>query len=432
MATANGNGNGNHSSFFTNVTKEGVQTAFGKFGFEGPPGSGKTTTAALLAVGISKEFYRGAPVVWVDSENGANFIRPIFVAEKVDLLVVPTKSLATLIQAVSEARKAGACALVPDSMTKFWTTLVANYMKEHNIANYKHMLSHWAAVKDPWREWADMFVNCPLHTIACGRGGFEYDSVDVIDDAGNVSTETVKGDYKMKGEGEFGHEPDVNIHFQAMTDPNAPKSVKTKRGKKGPIQLVAPRKIHVATVQKGRVWQLNGKVFQWADRDSYKAGEYKEVLDCFRPYLEALNIGGKHQSVAAGVNPFLRDGESNGSYLRKKKATETWDATMQIMFPGNTGEAKHNRQFVGEKITGTLSKTAFTGQGVEAIEFQVLHLNKLRERLKDEGIPKEEDDFGALIDIAFEEATHEWRAMHGQPQQQPEPEPVGASAAEPF
>lgn len=403
------------NSFFTNVTKEGSQTAYGKIGFEGPPGSGKTTTAALLTVGISKEYYGGAPVVWVDSENGANFVRPIFVAEKVDLLVVPTKSLSTLIQAVAEAKKQGACALVPDSMTKFWTTLVSNYMKEHKIANYKHMLSHWAAVKDPWREWADLFVNCSLHTIACGRGGFEYDSIDVIDEKGNVSTETVKGDYKMKGEGEFGHEPDVNIHFQSMTDPNAPKSVKTKRGKKGPIELVAPRKIHVATVQKGRVWQLNGKVFQWADRDTYKPGEYSDVLNCFRPYFEALNIGGAHQSVAAGANPFATNGATNGSYLKKKKLIETWDATMQIMFPGATSVMKHNRQFVGEKITGTLSKTAFSGQDVEAIEFQVMHLNKLRERLKTEGIPAKDDDFGALIDIAFEEATFEWRALRGQP-----------------
>jgi hypothetical protein len=434
------NGNGNGRSFFTNVTKDGSQAAYGKFGFEGPPGSGKTTTAALLAVGISKEYHNGAPVVWVDSENGANFIRPIFVAEKADLLVVPTRSLSTLIEAVSEARKAGACVLVPDSMTKFWTTLVSNYMKEHSIKNYKQMLSHWPAVKDPWREWSDLFINCPLHTIACGRGGFEYDQVDVIDDEGNVNTETVKGDYKMKGEGEFGHEPDVNLHFQAMTDPNAPRNVKTQTKKKvgsgenqrtvrGKIELVAPRKIHVATVQKGRVWQLNGKAFSWADRDSYKPGEYKEVLDCFRPYMEALNIGGKHQAVAAGVNPFHC--ETNGSYLKKKKLIETWDATMQIVFPGSTAINQQRRRFVGEKITGTLSKTAFAGQHVEAVQFQVLHLNKLRERLKTEGIPEGDKDFGALIDLAFEEATADWRSLNLQ--QIPTEEPVAAGAvAEPF
>ena len=418
------------NSFFTNITKDGVQTAYGKFGFEGGPGSGKTTTAGLLAAGISKEYYNGAPVVFADSENGAGFIRPIFVAEKIDLLVISTRSLSALIKSVEEAKRVGACALVPDSMTKFWTTLVTNYMKANKIANYKQMLSHWPAVKDPWREWSDLFISCPLHTIACGRGGFEYDQVDVIDAEGNVNTETIRGDYKMKGEGEFGHEPDVNLHFQAMTDPNAPKNVKTKRGKKGPIQLVAPRKIHVATVQKGRVWQLNGKVFQWADRDTYKAGEYKEVLDCFRPYLEALNIGGKQQQVDAGENQFTR--ETNGSFIRKKKALEVWDATMQVLFPSNSAADKHHRRFVGERITGTLSKTAFSGQDVDAIEFQVLHLNKLRERLKTEGIPANEPDFATLIDLAHEEAGYEWSALHPRVDQQPAEEPVGASTAEPF
>ncbi|HLJ26602.1 MAG TPA: ATP-binding protein [Candidatus Angelobacter sp.] len=438
------NGTDNHtSSFFTNLTKEGAQVAFGKFGFEGPPGSGKTTTAALLAAGISKEFYKGAPVVWVDSENGANFIRPIFVAEGVDLLVVPTKSLATLIESVAQAKRAGACVLVPDSMTKFWTTLVANYMREHRITSYRQMLSHWPAVKDPWREWADLFINCPLHTIACGRGGFEYDQVDVIDAEGNVNTETVKGDYKMKGEGEFGHEPDVNLHFQSMTDPNAPQSLKQKKGKKGAVQLVAPRKIHVATVQKGRVWPMNGKVFQWADRDSYKSGEYKSVLDCFRPYLEALNIGGQHQTVSAGANPFGGDHATNGSYLRKKKALETWDATMRVVFPKNDTATKVARQFVGEAITGTRSKTAFAAQTVDQVEFQLLMLRKFEERAKTEGTPdisdaagpKQTDNRGALealIAMAREEAEYEWAALHGTPQTPTSESADGSHAEVPF
>lgn len=427
---SNGNGHGNlqsvpASSFFTNITKEGVQTAFGKFGFEGPPGSGKSTTAALLSVGISKKFYGGAPVIWADSENGANFIRPIFVAENVDLLVVPTRSLSTLIQSVDEGYKAGACVLVPDSMTKFWTTLVANYMKEHKITSYKQMLSHWPAVKDPWREWADLFVSCRLHTIACGRGGFEYDSIDVIDDDGNINTETVKGDFKMKGEGEFGHEPDVNLHFQAMTDPNSSRNVKTQRKtKRGErtvredVKFVAPKKIHVATVQKGRVWQMNSKVFTWEDRDVYKPGEYKEVLDCFLPYLEALNIGGKHTAVAAGENPFKR-GESNGGFLRKQKAVEVWTATMSIIFPSQSTEDKQRRKLVGERITGTLSATAMKQQDVEAIEFQVMHLNKLRQRIEGgEGLPKLDKDLIALIELAFTEATEDWSILHAPP---PEP-----------
>lgn len=416
------------SDFFTNITKEGSQVAFGKFGFEGPPGSGKTTTAALLAVGISKEFHNGAPVVWVDSENGANFIRPIFLAEKVDLLVVATRSLADLKRAVHEAKKVGACALVPDSVTRFWTTLVSDYMAQHKLTSMKQMLSHWNTVKEPWREWTDLYINCALHVIACGRGGFEYEQVDVIDEQGNVNTETVKGDFKMKAEGEFGHEPDVNLHFQAMTDPNAPKNIKTRR--KGPnknVQLVAPRKIHVATVQKGRVWQLNGQVFQWADRDAYKPGEYKLVLECFRPYFDALNLGGKHTAVASGENQFAGDAETNRSYLRKKVALEEWDTHLNIVFPASTAKNKVLRQLTGEAITGGItSKTAFQRQSPEQIEFEVAVLKKFRERLATEGLPEAEADVQALIEIAREEVNSEMAVLN------PPPHPQEMAQDQPF
>lgn len=406
------------SSFFTNLTTAGVQVAYAKIGLEGPPGSGKTTTGSLLAAGISRELCGGAPVIFPDSENGANFVRPIFVAEKIDLLHIPTRSLDTLMKSFREGIKAGACVAIVDTMTRFWTTLVSNYMKANGITSYKHMLSHWNAVKEPWREWTDLFLSSNLHVIVCGRGGFEYDSIDVIDDKGNLTTETVKGDNKMKAEGEFGHEPDVNLHFQAMTDPNAPKTGKMKRGKKGAVQLVAPRKIHVATVQKGRVWALNGKVFSWADRDTYKPGEYKEVLDCFRPYLDALNIGGTHNSVSAGENSFHR-GESNGSHARKKKALEVWGATMSIIFPSQTTEDKQRRRLVGERITGTLSATAMGQQDVDAIEFQLMHLNKLRQRIEGgEGLPKLDKDLIQLIELAFTEASEDWKILHPPP---PEP-----------
>lgn len=415
----------NGSSFFTNLTQQGPQVAFGKFGFEGPPGSGKTTTAALLAAGISKEFYNGAPVVWVDSENGANFIRPIFIAEKIDLLVMPTNDLAMLKKAVKEAEGVGAKVLVPDSMTRFWTKLVAEYKKANNIRNDKQMLSHWNTVKEPWREWTEMFLNCHLHVIACGRGGFEFDSIDVVENGEVVGTETVKGDYKMKGEGEFGHEPDINLHFQSTTDPNAPTGkVKHGRGRNASVDFAAARKIHVATVQKGRVWQMNGKVFKWADRDKYKVGEYKLVLDCFRPYLEALNIGGTHQTIKAGDNQFVSNATERRAYTKKQIALENWDTTMKAIVaqsPSPTAPVMSTlRRMIGEMITrGIRSKTEFERQDVEAIEYQLLVLTKLEARFKIEGFPLEEvegkkvvkeGDLGALVEIATEEANAEARA----------------------
>lgn len=416
-------------SFFTNILTEGVQVAYGRFGFEGPQGSGKSTTAGLLAVGISVEYYNRAPVVVADSENSSSFLKPIFAAEKVPLLVIPTRSLSTLKEAVKKGEEEGACVMITDTMTRFWTTLVKNYMTEHKIPNFKYMLSHWNTVKEPWREWAEMFINCKLHMIACGRGGFEYDSVDVIDEAtGEVNTETVKGDFKMKAEGEFGHEPDINIHFQSMTDPNAPRNVKTqtqltvgKKKVKSAVQLKAPRKIHVATVQKGRVWAMNGKVFQWADRDIYKPGEYREVLDCFRPYLEALNIGGKQQQVQDGPSEFKR-AETNGSYTKKVKILESWKTTMDLLFPDRKAITLQKRLATGIAITGGIkSAKEFQMQPLETLEFQYLVLQKFEERIKQEGMPDGDgwkDAIEQLVELARLEAGSDWeilRSMKGTP-----------------
>src|SRR5437879_115878 len=49
-----------------------------KIGWFGPQGSGKTTSAALLSLALSKEVYGGAPVYVTDTEPGWQFLRPLF------------------------------------------------------------------------------------------------------------------------------------------------------------------------------------------------------------------------------------------------------------------------------------------------------------------------------------------------------------------
>src|SRR6266542_1454547 len=63
-----------------------------KVGFFGGQGSGKTTSAAMLALGLSKELHHGAPVWVTDTEPGWQFLKPMFAAEGVQLeqRTVPT------------------------------------------------------------------------------------------------------------------------------------------------------------------------------------------------------------------------------------------------------------------------------------------------------------------------------------------------------
>src|SRR4051794_35390258 len=63
-----------------------------KVGLFGGQGSGKTTSAGMLALALSKEKHNGAPVLVTDTEPGWQFLKPLFALEKVELLqrTVPT------------------------------------------------------------------------------------------------------------------------------------------------------------------------------------------------------------------------------------------------------------------------------------------------------------------------------------------------------
>src|SRR5438132_9516389 len=57
-----------------------------KVGWFGPQGSGKTASAGLLALALSKEIYGGAPVFVTDTEPGWQFMQPYFDIEGVELI----------------------------------------------------------------------------------------------------------------------------------------------------------------------------------------------------------------------------------------------------------------------------------------------------------------------------------------------------------
>ena len=59
-----------------------------KIGIYGPQGSGKSTTAALIAAAISAQFCNRAPVFVVDPEAAYAFLkRRIFAVEGIDLII---------------------------------------------------------------------------------------------------------------------------------------------------------------------------------------------------------------------------------------------------------------------------------------------------------------------------------------------------------
>lgn len=371
------------------------QVTHAKVGAFGTAGSGKTTTLSELAIAVSKDLHNSAPVAFFATEPGVDYVIPMFEAEGIKLYVERSKAFSDLLATVRDAQKFGCCALVVDSITHVWVELVDAFCRKRNIS--KPEFQHWRVIKGDWAQWANQYVNAPLHIFVAGRAGFEYE----YEENSDGKRELVKGDSKMKAEGEFGYEADLLLEMSATSDKAEQRKV---RGKKA-AQQAAPRMVHNALVRKSRVWSLNGREFSFADQDRYNAGDYKKVSECFQPFLDFIRGGEAAGPVidSSRTSEGMFDGNGDGEYYRRQRdkqiAVETWQATMNAIWPGSDAASKRARAVVGESITGLRSQTAFENQPLDRIQDQVRVLLAFESVIKG-NYPTSNEELTAAIEQA--------------------------------
>ena len=322
------------------------EQAAAKVGEFGEPGSGKTTTAALLAIGISKTYCNNAPVAMMDTERASDFTIPIFRAEGVQLLTHKSKAFADMMAVLAEAEKSGCCCLIVDSVTHTWDELIESYCKKRNIA--KPEFHHWRDIKAPWKVWTDRYLTSPLHIIVVGRVGYEY---EYQVNAENGKKELIKGDSKMRTEGQFGYEPHLLMEFERERDGN--------------------RFNHVCNVLKDRSWALNGKTLTFTDQPTYKLGYYKVVFDAFKPHFDLLAIGGQQQQLNEASSADLFPGGHSEHYQREQERKIALDeilATMQLLWPGQSAAEKQLRIRILETLWGVRAWSAVEAMPLEDVQ----------------------------------------------------------------
>ena len=81
------------------------QQAYLKAGILGFPGSGKTFTAAHLALGIAKKVGNKKPVVFLDTEAGSDYLIPVFEKAGIELLTNKSRAFLDLLAGVREAEQ---------------------------------------------------------------------------------------------------------------------------------------------------------------------------------------------------------------------------------------------------------------------------------------------------------------------------------------
>jgi hypothetical protein len=373
------------------------EVGFVKGSMYGPKGTGKTTLMAMLLIHLSKTYHQSAPVAWLASEKGVDFVLDIFKSENVPLLLNRSRSFLDLRAASREALKEGACAVGVDSVSHFWQDLFTEGMKARGPR-----LQRIGRIKEEWAPFAQDFQDSNIHFLVTGRMGFIWDEVEMPDEKGEMVKELSKGGTKIKAEGDFGHEPDLEIETAQVDDPDLVRfdkvGGKARRNFKSQM-------IHVATVKKCRVWALNGKAFTWKDQTAYKVGYYKKVADPFQAYFDSINIGGSH-AVAQTDRPssavLFENGSEQSHYehqIKKTIALEKWDSTIGLIAGGQTKENISKRQIIGANITGTRSRTEFERQPLAQIEREVTILMVLEQTLKIKS-PKNDDELLECIETA--------------------------------
>lgn len=327
--------------------------AFAKIGLYGEAGSGKTFTAAQVAIGLHKYAKLTKPVAMFDTEPAASFIKPYFDKAGIEFLVFDeSRALADLMTFMDEAEQECSIVII-DSITHIWRELQQAYLKKINQTRrqqnkppiHKLEFHHWGPIKEKFGEFTDRFLSSKMHAIVCGRAGSVYEYQE-NEETGKKELITVGT--KMASEKEMGYEPSLLVE---MSKP-----------------IINGKLTNRAFVEKDRANLLNGKVINFPS--------FKD----FKPHFDFLNIGGEHfGSMEQRDSTELFEGDSDDGFGYEKRQREIWCEELNILLTkhdmgGTSKEATAKRIEMLERFYGTASKTKIESMNSEKLKGNYLRL----------------------------------------------------------
>jgi hypothetical protein len=339
-----------------------------KVGFFGPQGSGKTGSAALLALALSKQFHNSAPVWVTDTEPGWQFYKRIFAMEKVELVQRTIPTFKAMLADLRDARRAGASVWAGDSLTIIWQELMASF-KAKNGGFIP--IDVWGDIKQLWGEYTTEFLNSPMHCFALGRLGNVMEEVQDERKPGKTTLVKTGTAFKAGGSESFGYEPHLLLELSIERKP------KTRAG----VKLEGEGRIlHRVDVLKDRTWALNGKVIRWSDKSGYEIGGYRTVWESLKPHFEAVQETMALVRIQAGESSeALIDNNGDSEFYRQRQRKEAISAEIKacldLSFAGRGKEEVQVRLAVTDMIFGVKSKEAADALPIEQLErgLRILH-----------------------------------------------------------
>lgn len=302
------------------------ESAFLKLGIYGDAGAGKSFTASLVAIGLSKLLKSSKPVGFVDTETGSDYLLPMFEREGVKMVRTKTRAFADLLTVLDEVP--GVCdVLIIDSITHFWNELLASYLKAKGIS--RMTLAHWGPLKQTWKEYTDRFIDSRLHVIVAGRSADKWEeTVDPEDGA----KELKKVGTKMRVEGQFAYEPSLLVEMEAVQT----------------TAKVGGQMVRRAFIKKDRFDIMDGQFYE------------NPTFDTFMPHISRLNLGGEHKAFEEGRDStamFTRNDLGERKQTQKEITLEKIQNEIKKLYPGQTKDDQLAKIALLEELFGSNSWT---------------------------------------------------------------------------
>lgn len=343
--------------------------AYAKIGIYGEAGSGKTWTAALIAIGLHKHANLTKPVGMFDTEPAASFIIPLFEKAGIEFLVYDkSRALRDLMAFMDEAEKECSIVLV-DSITHVWRDAQDSYLKKMNDIRarkrqkpiYQLEFHHWKPIKAEWQKFTDRYLSSKVHCIVCGRAGSIYEYQQREDG----KMELITTGTKMATEKELGYEPSLLCEM-------------VKHREDGRI-------INRMLVEKDRTNTLNGNEIDYPDFHS------------LRPHFDYLNIGGDHfDSMNQRDSSDLYEEEGNENFRNELRQREIECEEIKALFivsglDGSGKKEKVTRTVLLEQVFGTASWTAITEMNSSELKEKRIALSERIKERQSLSVDNEED-----------------------------------------
>lgn len=324
-------------NFFASI---GNTKPYFKAALEGFAGTGKTYTAAKVAIGLYKRVGSKKPVIIFDTEKAAKFLKSMFAAEGIEVLVRESKSLADLKETMTRMREGASDLLIIDSISHVWEDFLKSYAEK--VRRTRLEFQDWGVIKPTWKtEFSDPFVRDPYHIIMTGRAGYEYEN-EINKETGK--REIYKSGIKMKVEGETAYEPDLLVLMERMQEMEG-----------GSIKKVTRQGI----VIKDRSTVIDGKVFENPD--------YKDFAPAIDVMLESPELLRTTAERDAGTL-FRTEEEKYEWKQMKKRWLEEIENYLVSVWPSQAAAEKKLKIDAIQFAFNTMSWTVVESLRPEALE----------------------------------------------------------------